>query len=289
MNIVHGSKMDFIERANPRGGVFRYKSLFEYEAGSADSFYFSISQTFADFFSPRHRHNFDQIRFQLEGTSPFAHDGDMKPGSVGYFPEGTHYGPQTATGEAIVLVLQFGGASGYGYMGESQLQRSIADLKQVGEFKDGVFFRRIGEGRPQQDAYEASWEHWSGRKLEYPSPRYGKPVMMSPDAFAWVADETRPGVEHKHLGSFNELGTAISFHRLAPDASCDFKGPMVAYVTSGDGSADGNELLTESALHVGKGEVATISTSGGIEMFTIQLPRIAARPVLETESAAAAG
>jgi len=288
MKISHGSKMDFIERPNPRGGVFRYKSLFEYEAGSADSFYFSISQTFSDFFSPRHRHNFDQIRFQLEGTSPFAHDGDMRPGMVGYFPEGTHYGPQTATGEAIVLVLQFGGASGYGYMGESQLQRSIADLKQVGEFKEGVFFRRSGDGRPQQDAYEAAWEHWSGRKLEYPGARYSKPVLMAPDAFAWVADEARPGVEHKHIGSFNELGTAMAFHRLAADASCDLQGPMLAYVTSGNGSADGHELLTGSALHVDKGEKATLSTRDAVELFTIQLPRVVARSAHETETASAA-
>ena len=62
--------------------------------GSPDNFYLSIGVLGGDFVSPRHRHNFDQVRFQLEGTCDFASDGTMRPGSIAYFPGGTRYGPQ---------------------------------------------------------------------------------------------------------------------------------------------------------------------------------------------------
>jgi hypothetical protein len=288
VEIAHSSRMNFVERPNPRGGVFCYKPLFQHEAGSAESFYFSISQTFKDFFSPRHRHNFDQIRFQLKGTCPFGHDGDMTPGTVGYFPEGTPYGPQTATEETIVLVLQFGGASGNGYMSERELQRSIAELKRFGEFKDGIFFRHSGTGRRQQDAYEVAWENWSGRRLEYPPQRYHRPIFMAPDAFAWVPDKTFSGVDNKHLGSFNERGTAIYFHRLAPAAYGEFHGPMVAYVTRGSGSADGLEVTEGSAFHFAAGEKTLVATEAGIEFFAIRLPQFANRSAIDRGTTIAA-
>ena len=39
-----------------------------------------------DFSSPRHRHNFDQFRFQIEGTMNFDRNGKMTAGRLGLFP-----------------------------------------------------------------------------------------------------------------------------------------------------------------------------------------------------------
>ena len=46
------------------------------------------------YYTPRHRHNFDQIRMVMEGKFAYAGRKTMRQGSIGYFPEGTYYGPQ---------------------------------------------------------------------------------------------------------------------------------------------------------------------------------------------------
>src|SRR6202167_6506179 len=46
-----------------------------------------------DYGTPRHRHNFDQIRYVLDGEFS-AGTGAIDAGQCAYFPEGVHYGPQ---------------------------------------------------------------------------------------------------------------------------------------------------------------------------------------------------
>ena len=50
------------------------------------------------YFTPKHRHNFDQIRYTLSGLQSTGL-GDLAGGECGYFPEGSHYGPQQQKGE----------------------------------------------------------------------------------------------------------------------------------------------------------------------------------------------
>lgn len=68
--------------------------------GTIGNFQFDIGQIEGDFASPRHRHNFDQFRFQLEGTMNFDRNGWMGPGTCGYFPEGVLVLPDLAGLEA---------------------------------------------------------------------------------------------------------------------------------------------------------------------------------------------
>ena len=63
----------------------------------------------------------------------------MTPGTIGYFPEGTPYGPQSSSVSSLTLVLQFGGASGNGYMTLEQLEAGTAELKTHGTFERGCF------------------------------------------------------------------------------------------------------------------------------------------------------
>ena len=205
MKVVHAGDVQFEERVDkPRAGRFRQKRLMEGRPGAASNYLLQLAETFGDFYSPRHKHNFDQFRFQVSGTFDFSRDGKMTPGTVGYFPEGTPYGPQSSSDGAVALVLQFGGASGNGYMADHELKGAVRALKQHGTFDKGVYTRHEPDGaKKNQDAYEAAWEHHNGRPLEYPKPRFQAPVLMNGENFAWRDVPGEPGIAEKLLGTFD--------------------------------------------------------------------------------------
>ena len=162
-----------------REGVIRAVRILEGEPGP-DNFALKLVNIQGDFFSPRHRHNFDQVRLQLEGSFDYDRDGCFTPGAIGYFPEGTRYGPQTSSGNTWNLLLQFGGASGSGYTAESEEEHAAAALREKGKFEKGVYTYFNSDGtKVNQDAYEAVWEHIHGRALVYPKERYERPVFMN--------------------------------------------------------------------------------------------------------------
>src|SRR5262249_38726838 len=109
------------------------------------------------------------FRMCLEGRTNIDPKKYLEPGEIGYFPEGTPYGPQQDTEENLTLVLQFGGASGSGFMSRAQVRRAQSELTKIGTFEGGVFHRTSGEGRKNQDGFEALWEHVMGRKVHYPA------------------------------------------------------------------------------------------------------------------------
>ncbi len=273
MRIVHGSRMDFTERHNPRGGTFHYKRLVEGTSGTPGNFGLMLSRTFENFVSPRHRHNFEQIRFQIEGVCDFARDGSMTPGTMGYFPEGAYYGPQSAGGPALVAVLQFGGPSRSGYMSEDDLQRSVAALSQVGRFEAGVFHRAEGQpGRARQDAYEAAWEHHTGRRMTYPEPLHPAPILVGADAAPWQNEA--PGRDVRTFGTFKG-GTAVRAMRLQGEAQATLSGPAVLFVLSGAGFAGESEIAPHDGLHIETGETVALHTNTAVEVLVMQLPLLA--------------
>ena len=116
MQMVQGDEIPLVRGLEYRGGMFHSRRLLEGNPGTVDNFQIGIGVSQGDFYSPRHRHNFEQIRVQLDGEAYFDRDGTMTPGTVGYFPEGVFYGPQSQKPGMIstTAVLQFGGASGCG-------------------------------------------------------------------------------------------------------------------------------------------------------------------------------
>ena len=92
----------------PRDGKFMRRRLLEGVPGTPDNFHLQMVRTYGDFFSPRHHHNFDQVRFQIEGTFSFDRNGTMTPGTISYFPEAASYGPQSSGEDSLTVVLQFG-------------------------------------------------------------------------------------------------------------------------------------------------------------------------------------
>lgn len=273
MKLVPFESLTLQERGHARGGVFRFYDLLHGRAGAPDNFYLSIGVLAGDFVSPRHRHNFDQVRFQLEGAYDFAADGVMRPGAIAYFPEGTRYGPQkTVDAKTLTLVLQVGGASGNGYMSENEFQRGLAELKSQGTFKDGVFTREKPDGgRVNQDAYEAVWEHVNGRELVYPKERYTHAVFMEPESFQWI--ENGPGVATKLVGIFNERGTKIAFHRLEGGAKLRLEEKSLWFVASGSGEASGKAWRKWTTMQTEAAERPEIKAAERSEILQMALPR----------------
>src|SRR6266487_2542992 len=78
-----------------REGVLELKFLLTGQDGSTNNYVLMMNRTGSGGWStPRHRHNFDQLRYIIKGTYPYAKGKVMPEGWVGYFPESVHYGRQ---------------------------------------------------------------------------------------------------------------------------------------------------------------------------------------------------
>src|SRR5258708_35970956 len=92
----------------------------------------------------------------IEDDSNYAQVGPLRAGMLDYYPEGVHYGPQVNKTEIYCAVLQFGGASGSGYLLPRDVKAGMEELKQLGELKDGLFHRREGvPGKRNLDPFQA--------------------------------------------------------------------------------------------------------------------------------------
>ncbi len=275
MKIVQGDELQWERGLEYRGGMFHFRRLLEGEPGGADNFQLSLGRIGGDFYSPRHRHNFEQIRFQLDGELDFARDGKMKTGMVGYFPEGCFYGPQTndPTATPLTVVLQCGGASGSGYLARDEVRAGMQALGAEGEFVDGVFRRRADvPGKRNVDGYQAIWEHINQRPMVYPKPRYSRPFMMDPSHYEWVAVADMPGVAQKPLGVFTERRTEASFLRLDPGANFTTSGRSIYFITAGSGTVEGEPFRRLTTIYVRRGEQARLIAGEGVEMLHLGLP-----------------
>jgi hypothetical protein len=278
MKIVHGDEIPFKRGLQYRGGTFHSRTLMEGEPGTLGNFSLVLGRNEGDFFSPRHRHNFEQIRYAFEGTLDFAKTGKLAEGMVGYFPEAVAYGPQSqAEGQvSTALVLQFGGASGSGYLSRDEVKDGMEDLKKYGEFKDGVFHRRDAkDGKVNLDAFQAIWEHVNEKPMTYPKPRYESPLLMDPTNYDWVPVAGADGVSEKILGVFTERRTEIAVLKLAAGASHTVRGRGVYFVLAGAGSLDGAAFRRMTTLYVDTGESATLQAQETAEILHFGLPNLA--------------
>lgn len=274
MQIAHFDDVPVQERLpRHRDGRFDFRSLMRGEPGSPGNFNLEAVRTYGDFFSPRHRHNFDQYRMQLEGQFDFDRNGKMLPGMVAYFPEGTPYGPQSSSHDSLTLVLQFGGASGGGYLSRQEFLAGSAELQRRGEFNKGAFSQVDQDGRKRnQDGFEAVWEYVKKRKLEYPPLRYQDPIFMSPQNFSWVQSSQERGVFRKHLGSFGERFTAVELVKINGSASLTLQKRSLCFVLSGAGASAGIPWKAWSTIYVDQGEAVLATAEGPSELVHFRLP-----------------
>ncbi len=256
MQIVHAADLPWLEREEKhREGSLAFKNLFRGDEGDHNNFRWVLSRNSGTYRSPHHRHNFDQVRFCVEGTANIAPGKTLNQGDVGYFPEGTPYGPQEDLhSHRLTLVLQGGGASG------------------LGSFSGGRF-RRHGESETR-DSYEAIWEHVFGRPIAYPPQRYDQPILIRTASFAWRCDGN---ASRKLFGSFTERGTRLEMLRIEPGERAmlgEVGATTLAFAVSGSGRHNGERWSTHSALRLAPGETVNLEGDEAEELFVITLPTI---------------
>jgi hypothetical protein len=199
--------------------------------------------------TPRHRHNFDQIRYVIAGQLPYTDTDVLEQGWVGYFPESVHYGPQERAEGLRTMVLQSGGASGQGYLSVAQREATNAELNKTGEFKKGLYHYTDENGVEQTlDGSQAIFEHAMGHKLEFATPRYTDVIAMNPAAYEWLP-QGDAGVWEKWLGRFTERDLRIGFLRLDAGAvyqAGQFPSIEILFQINGRVSAGGEKYGPET-------------------------------------------
>ena len=277
MEIIHAGDLAWSEKQERhREGGLAFKNLFHGTDGDPNNFRLVLSRNGGEYQSPHHRHNFDQLRFCVSGPANIAPGKTLEEGDIGYFPEGAFYGPQHDHGRPrVTLVMQFGGASGLGYMSSTQLKRGTEELESLGTFGGGRYRRRGEEA--DRDSYEAIWEHIFQRPIAYPPARYADPLLMRPSAFEWRADAARPGVRRKELGSFTERPLKLAFVALDPGASLDLgeQGSMtLAFVTEGDGACEQGGWKEHSAFRLDGDDHLTLRAATPAQLLLITVGRL---------------
>jgi hypothetical protein len=270
-------------------GAIAFQHLLKGDPQSPDNFMYILGRQDSDFAMPPHRHNFDQIRLPLRGAMNHGRGIVVGEGEVGYFPEGLAYGPQedpldgAQPGERLQLVLQFGGASHYGFMSIEQRREAWAELGKTGSF-DGPFYVRPDGKR--EWGLNTVWQHVFGVKLKYPRSRYKSPIIANPKCFNWLRLAGAPGVEHKYMGAFSERGVWIEMIRLRPNAawsSLDPRARRLFVVLSGNGQAAGQPVGYLTALQVEPGETFDLRAADDeLTLFLIGLPPIET-PAIESD------
>jgi hypothetical protein len=277
---VAANAPDYYDARNPsaRSGNNGDKLLLSGREGSPSNFKLTLGSVVSEYSTPRHRHNFEQIRYPLNGDYGYAKDKVIPCGWVGYFTEGVYYGPQLQKQSLALINLQFGGPSGHGYLSKHQRQEAYAALTARGKFEKGVFtwYDETGQ-RHNKDSYEALWEQASGRPVSYPQPRYDDCIIMNPGSYKWIP--VAPGVAVRWLGTFTEGETRIGFMRLEAGSHTVIEprsASEIVFVTQGSVVHDGTVYPTHTAfeIEVSDGAVA-ISGHDDAEFLRVRLPVVA--------------
>jgi hypothetical protein len=293
MNIVQADEQPLVESQTVRSGTLGRRYLFTGDEESLGNFICMLAYQSGDFYAPRHHHNFDQWRYQIEGEVGFGTSGVMKPGTLGYFPEGAYYGPnshepESADAPNVVAVIQCGGPSGQGFPSADKLYGAHERLKAYGRFEKGVFYRNEGiPGKKTMDSFQASWEFLNGRPLVYPKPQYDAAIMMDTHNYRWMPFDGAPGVEEKAYGTFTDCKIRSASYKLDPGASLTATGRGIYFVLNGKGTLEGGPMRKHTSLYLASGESATFTASETTEILLLGLPDISRMrtPIPELETA----
>jgi len=225
-----------VDTGQTRTGDVDDKVMLEGPEGSANNYRMLLEAPITDWTTPRHRHDFDQIRYAARGDLDYAPGKILPEGWVAYFPEGVYYGPQVKKPGLLLALFQFGGASGHGYSSNRQKKAAYDAMLKNGKFENGVYTYVDEQGqRHNQDAAEARRELVIGRKVEY-RPRYEDLIIMNPANYDWIKDPQTPGIARKFLGCFTERQMCVGFIRLDPGATMTFgaqRAPEMVFIAKG--------------------------------------------------------
>lgn len=258
-----------------RSGDIEFRDLMVGDEGRPDNFGLQMVDVPGGYATPRHRHNFEQVRIMLEGSFGFGPGQLQEEGSIGYFCEGTYY-TQDGRGKSKTLLLQIGGPTGQGFMSRRQLRAGIDALRARGEFVDGVYTWLDKNGKKHnQDSYEAVWEHVFGRAVGYPKPQYDAPILMRPERYRYSAVDGQPGVSIKRIARFNDRGLDLSQLQVAAGARCLLDAqsqPYLLFCIDGRGQIGGQSYVRWTSAYCQRGERVTIEAKQTSEFHMIGIP-----------------
>lgn len=218
--------------------------------------------------TPQHHHEFEQIRLVLDGVLDFGDGIECGREEIAYFPAGVMYGPQRSEG-CEILILQWSDS----WVTRPAQKRAIDVLRTRGELADGKFRWTDETGvQHSQDSVNAIWEQVHGRKLEFPEPRYTKPILIKPLAFEWP--EGSETVAVKPLGRFTEHDLGISVIRWRRDGEFALDGDRTELVFSLTEGIEHNGAVCDkrTAVWSDVGETTTLTAQKGTEALYVRFP-----------------
>lgn len=277
MRIADPAEQAVVTDDHPTGALgFRY--LLEGSTGQPDNFVMLIAENLGRFDMVRHRHNFDQFRFALQGDLTMGDGRVLREGHLGYFPEGASYGPQADDAGPLALVIQFGGASGYGYMSPQQYRDGRDALSRTGRFEGPVYLRQRADGTVKKTfSINAVWEEAMGARMLIPAPRYDQAVFMNPRAFRWRPVAGADKAYRKLLGVFSEREVAAEMFLLEPGGSIELAAgtaTRLLFVLRGAGTVAGRTVGRHCAAGLDAGERAVIVADDEMTLLGFTLPPI---------------
>ena len=227
--------------------------------------------------NPRHKHDFDQVRYFLKGGENYGAHEVLRQGDAIYVPEGVSYGPtstEEGCDENIRFTLQFPGVSRNRilYHASQEYHDAQQKLSDIGKLEKGLFVWPDGR---KQDSAEAIREYVFGRKIEYPNARYNTYVVMHSQEYSYEPMEKVPGVQVKHLGYFNEIGPNIKLVGIdagasTPAGKAEFE--QVRLLIEGDISFGGKDYQAVSCMYFPANvPYAATSSKKGATLFVVQL------------------
>lgn len=278
MRISEAEKSEGGRVGSMRTGTLDQKFLLQGESGSPNNYLLNVGLTGSGGWgTPRHRHNFDQIRFVLKGKYPASPHKIMDAGSVAYFPESVHYGPQDRPEGLEMMVIQFGGASGSGFLSTPDREAANKRLEAKGTFKDGIFTWVDDKGQKHNmDGSAACFEEATGQKLTFHTPRYDDVVMMDPAGHAWMPTAAA-GVFEKHLGTFTERNIVIRLIKIEAGATMSTGSRNqieVLFMSAGQITVDGNSYGPKTAIELLPSDPSVeIKAEAEAVFFSVLLPK----------------
>lgn len=258
-------------------GVLGFRYLLRGVENTPENFVMLIAENIGHFQMVRHRHNFDQFRYVISGQMNLGDGSVLREGELCYFPEGTSYGPQDDAAGPVVLTVQCGGATGYGYMSPEQYLAGRQALSGVGRFEGPVFIRETAEGKTARKfSINAIWEEAMGSRMLIPAPRYERPIIMSPRAYRWTPVLQQRGVYRKLLGAFSERGTSAAMFKVQAGASLHLSSEnaiRLFFVLEGGGQFGHAAVGQHFGIEMTPGESGDVCAETEMLMLALTLPR----------------
>jgi hypothetical protein len=240
-------------RANTRTGEITRKFIRESELAKGVGYtcdlvhYHRGNEVFT---APRHRHDFDQIRLTLEGTTDYGAEQVAEPGDATFFPAGAYYGPERFE-EAEIFLIQWSKT----WVTREQNDAAYKALAEKGTFGDGFYVTTDENGKEvRKDGANAVFEHIYGHPMSTPPPKYQTPIIMHPDAWAWQAAGEK--AEMKDMGHFTEEDLGVEVHRWEAGGAINLtpERTQIVWISTGSVQIDGGTVGERTMIFSDAGE-----------------------------------